>query len=137
MKLIKLLLVLGLVGFAFQYWQEDYSDHQAGTAGISDYGFVTLPKPSNLDTDTVIILAAKNCTKEAALKAEYLADELGRRNIPYTRASSIRFENFDPSLKNRLDSVMRGPMPHVLIDGRGKANPTLDDVVSEYNSIYQ
>ena len=95
MKLIKLLLILGFVGFAFNYWQKNYSDYQTGAAGTSDYGFVTLPKPSNLDTDAVIILAAKNCTKEAARKAEYLADELGRRDIPYTRASSISFENFD------------------------------------------
>ncbi|MDH5326961.1 MAG: hypothetical protein OEZ68_22355 [Gammaproteobacteria bacterium] len=134
MKIIKLFLVIGLAGYGYNYWQNNYSGNQTGT---SDYGFVTLPKPSNLDTDTVIILAAKNCTKEAAQKAEHLADELRLRKIPYTRASSISFQNYDRSLKKNLDSVMGGPMPHVLIDGRGKANPTLNDVVAEYNSIYE
>lgn len=134
MKIIKLILIISLGTMAFNYWQEHI---QQGEDYVSEYGFVSLPKPTNLDTDSVIILAAKNCTKEAALRAEQLATDLASRNISYTRASRISFENFAPSLKNRIDSVLRGPLPIVLIDGRGKANPTLNEVLSEYDAIYE
>lgn len=137
MNFIKLLLLLSLVGFSFNYWQEHYSHNGAGEATISNYGFITLPKPTNLDTDKVIILAAINCTKEAAIRADNLADELSRRNIPYTRINRISFQNYDSSIKKNLDAVMGGPLPHVLIDGKGKANPSLNDVISEFNSIYE
>lgn len=131
MKKIIILIILGAIASHYYSGQKTDSDY------ISEYGFVSLPKPTNLDTDTVIIFAAKNCTKEAARRAEQLASELNQRNIPYTRANAASFANYDPALKKRLDSVMRGPLPIVFVDGRGKANPTLNEVVSEYDSIYE
>ena len=118
----------------FNYWQEII---QQDEEYVSENGFVSLPKPTNLDTDSVIILAAINCSKEAARRADDLANDLANRNISYTRANRISFENYAPALKKRLDSVMRGPLPIVLIDGRGKANPTLNEVLSEYDAIYE
>lgn len=134
MKIIKLLLLISLAVTAFNYWQERNLD---GDDYVSEYGFISLPKPTHLDTDSVIILAAKNCTKEAARRANQLASDLDNRNIPYTRANRIGFKNVDPSIKKRLDSVLKGPLPIVLIDGRGKANPTLNEVLSEYDAIYE
>jgi hypothetical protein len=32
----------------------------------------------------------------------------------------------------RLNTVMTGELPIVLIDGMGKANPSIEDVVAEY-----
>ena len=119
---------------AFNYWQEHI---QQDKEYVSENGFISLPKPKNLDIDSVIILAAENCTKDAARRADELASDLANRNIPYTRASRISFENYAPALKSRLDSVMRGTLPIVLIDGRGKANPTLTEVLSEYDAIYE
>ena len=134
MKIIKLILIFSLGFMAFNYWQEHL---QQDEEYVSENGFVSLPKPTNLDIDSVIILAAENCTKEAARRADDLASDLANRNIPYTRANRISFENYAPALKSRLDAVMRGPLPVVLIDGRGKANPTLNEVLSEYDAIYE
>lgn len=134
MKIIKLILIISLGFMAFNYWQENIHQDEEY---VSENGFVSLPKPNNLDIDSVIILAAENCTKEAARRADDLASDLANRNIPFTRASRISFESYAPALKSRLDSVMRGTLPVVLIDGRGKANPTLNEVLSEYDAIYE
>jgi len=134
MRVIKFVLFVCLVGFVLNYLGKDNIENKIITSEISDYGFVSLPKPNSLNTNNVIILAAKNCTKKAALRADRLANELADRNIPYTRISRINFQNYTPSMKNNLDTVMGGPMPHVLVYGKGKANPTLKDVLSEYDS---
>lgn len=137
MKVLTFGLFICLAGFLYNnYWKEGYLGSEFGTSSSSDYGFVTLPRPSNVNTNKVIILAAKNCTKEAALRANRLASELSDRNIPYTRLTRIAFQDYDPSMKRTLDSVLRGPVPVVLVHGKGKANPTLSDVLSEYDSAY-
>ena len=133
MRFIKLLLILSVSGMAFHYWKVSHSDIQS----VSENGFIDLPKSEKFENDLVIILAAKNCTKDAAKRADRLASELGQRDIPYVRAQHISFNNFDPSMKKQLDTVMMGTLPIVLINGKGKANPTLEEVISEYNIFYE
>ena len=137
MSLIKFILLLALGGMVFHYWQDHNAEQQTDVNYISENGFITIPKPANFQADSVIVLAAKNCSKAAAKRADLLVEELQRNDIPYTRAHRVDFSGFDPSLKNRLDSVLRGELPIVLFDGRGKANPTLSEVVAEYNSVYE
>ena len=122
---------------AYHYWQKGDTKYQPDAAYVSETGFVTIPKPSNFKADTVVVIAAKNCTKAAARRADQLVDELERRGVPHTRAHRASFNNFNPSMKSQLDSVMRGSPPIVLINSMGKSNPTLNDVLSEYNSIYE
>ncbi|MBL1275746.1 MAG: hypothetical protein COB30_006640 [Ectothiorhodospiraceae bacterium] len=137
MSLIKLLLLLSLGGMAYQYWQKGGIEFLSGTVYVSETGFVEIPKPANFNVNTVIVIAAKNCTKEAARRADKLVDELAQRGIPHKRAHRASFESFNPSLKRRLDSVMKGTLPIVLINSKGKSNPTLTDVLAEYHSIYE
>lgn len=103
----------------------------------SEYGFVKLPRLKNIKSDSVIIFAPKNCTKEAARRADQLADDLKQHKISVLRSNRASFENFDISMQSKVDGVMRGQVPIVIIDNWGKANPTLEEVVSEYNSIYE
>ena len=136
MNFMKLLLILGVAGALFHFWSERDVKSALKTADVSPNGFVALPAPTNLSADTVIVLAAENCPKEDARRADNLADELGRRNIPYTRAHSANFNLANPEavVVRRLDLVMKGQLPIVFVNGRGKANPTLDEVLSEYGS---
>lgn len=137
MRFVKLILILSVCGMVWHYWQGQKPGVLSGPHSVSESGFVDLPKPDNFEDGSVIILAAKNCTKEAAQRADRLASELGQLDIPSVRAQHISFNNIDPSTKKQLDSVMKGTLPIVLINGKGKPNPTLDEVVSEYNSIYE
>jgi hypothetical protein len=135
MSLMKFLLFIAIVGAAFHFWNKQDVESALKTATISPNGFIDLPAPTNLDNDLVIVFAAEGCPKEEGQRADHLAEALSRQNIPNTRAHSASFDlaDPDPALLGRLDSVMKGTLPIVFVNGKGKANPTLDEVVSEYN----
>jgi hypothetical protein len=139
MSFVKLLLILGVAGALVHFWNERDAKSAPKLADVSPNGFIALPAATNLNTNRVIVLAAENCPKEDARRADNLAEELGRRNIPYTRAHSANFDvpNPDPAILRRLDSVMKGALPIVFVNGRAKANPTLDEVLAEYRASYQ
>lgn len=135
MNFVKLLLVLAIVGAGYHFYEKRHEDDWLKTAKVSANGFMELPAPSNLDMDGVIVFAALNCTKEAAQRADEMADALKRRNIPTKRAQSINFqfsEDPGPHVVKRINSVLKGELPIVFVNGKGKANPTLDEVLSEY-----
>lgn len=136
MSFMKLLLVLAMVGALFHFRNEFDTKFALRTADVSSNGFIALPAPTDLDADTVIVFAAENCLKEDGQRADRLADELSRHNVPHTRAHSANFDlpEPDPAVLNRLDSVMKGSLPIVFVNGRGKANPTFEEVLSEYNN---
>ena len=94
--------------------------------------------PSGASPNVVLILRPDNCPKEGAQRAEALANELKNRDIPFRLASNVSF-SFpggapDPALVTQLNTVMQGEIPVVFVRGRGKANPTPDEVVAEYDA---
>ena len=104
---------------------------------VVETGFVPVPSPSGTKRNQVLIFAAVNCPKDAARRAADLAAELGRRGISHIRLEHADFEwveNPDPAVLARLETVMRGEIPIVFINGRGKANPGIDEVVAEYRA---
>jgi hypothetical protein len=139
MSLMKTLLFFAIVGAAVHFWNQHETTTALTTATVSPNGFIDLPAPTNLDNDQVIVFAAENCPKEAGQRADRLAEELDRQNVPNTRVHSASFDlkDPDPAVLSRLDSVMQGTLPIVFVNGKGKANPTLDEVVSEYSTTPQ
>lgn len=131
MKVIKLLLLLVVSGLAFQYW----STHQLNT-GPSSNGFIALPTLANSTPKQVVVFAPENCPSEKAQQADELARQLASRNIPSVRSHDVSFSSSDPdpAIGARLNSVMNGELPIVFVNGKGKANPTLDEVISEYGA---
>ena len=129
MKIIKLLLLLIVAGLAFQYWQT----HQAAT-GPSPNGFVTLPMLVGGAPGQVVVFAPENCPSEKARQADDLAQQLASRNIPSLRSHDVSFAatNPEPGIGERLNTVMNGELPIVFVNGRGKANPTLEEILAEY-----
>ncbi|HVT35217.1 MAG TPA: hypothetical protein VHE37_06525, partial [Nevskiaceae bacterium] len=64
--------------------------------------------------------------------------QLTARGIANVRTASYSLAAFQPSPKmdaalKKLNVVMTGEIPIALVNGMGKANPTLEDVVSEFN----
>ncbi|MEO8005446.1 MAG: hypothetical protein ABI771_11110 [Betaproteobacteria bacterium] len=135
MSAFKIVVVLGLIAVAYHFWDK-HQEKRELAANTNSNGFVSMPAPTNLDTDTVIILAAENCPKEDARRADQLAEDLGRRKVPYTRAHSanLSIPEPTPALLKRIDKVMNGPLPVVFVRGRAKSNPTLDEVLAEYQT---
>jgi hypothetical protein len=134
MKVIKLVLFLAVVGVAYQWYT-----HQPKTGPetlVSANGFIALPTLVNADPKQVVVFAPENCPKEDAQRSDALAQQLTQRNIPSVRSHDVSFTSSDPDpgIGARLNAVMNGEFPIVFVKGRGKANPTLDEVIAEYGA---
>ena len=129
MKIIKLMLVLVVAWFGFQYWQT----HQTATGPIPN-GFLALPTLTDADPKKVVVFAPENCPSEKARQADDLARQLASRNIPSIRSHDVSFTSTDPdpAIGARLNAVMNGELPIVFVNGRGKANPALEEILAEY-----
>jgi hypothetical protein len=123
MKVLKLIFFLAVPIVIFQYW---YTHQPAKTA--------SLPAVSGADPKQVVVFAPENCPSEDAQRSDAMARDLMNRSIPSLRSHDISFTSSDPdpAIQNRLNTVMNGELPIVIVNGKGKANPTLDQVVAEY-----
>jgi hypothetical protein len=140
MNMIKVIALLAIAFLGYQYWHK----HQAMTETValaSDNGFVRLPPLGSGSTRAVVILAAENCPEEGARRADDLAQELDNRSIPYVRAQDAHFDlpggDQGQEQVERINSIMNGDLPIVFVNGRAKANPTLEEVISEYGGARQ
>jgi hypothetical protein len=98
-------------------------------------GFVPVQTPPGTPADTVIILAALNCPSAAAQRADTMAKRLTEMGIPNTRANHYSASITDRDqlpLLQRTSVVMGGEIPVVIVNGMAKANPTVDEVASEF-----
>lgn len=133
MNFIKLLLVAGIIGAGWNYWNKQQTT-AATEKATSNNGFVALPAPSGTSPERVLIIAAENCTADAARRADDLAHELSKQKIPVTRSHNVNFEFSKPDAARmqRLNTVMNGELPIVFVGDRVKNNPTLAEVIAEY-----
>ena len=136
MNLIRLALVLAIAGGAWHFWQKhSLAVAAAALEAPSEHGFVAMPLPSGMAARGVVIFAPENCPSEAAQRADALASQLASQGIPVTRSHSANFRfDADPgrAVLDRINTVMQGEIPIVFVNGRGRANPGVDDVLSEY-----
>lgn len=98
-------------------------------------GFVSVATPPGTPPDNVIILAAVNCPSAAAQRADTMAKRLTEMGIPNTRANHYSGSVTDRDqlpLLQRTSVVMGGEIPIVIVNGMAKANPTVDEVASEF-----
>jgi hypothetical protein len=106
---------------------------------VSENGFSRLPY--NIFPDGIIILAAMNCTKEQARKADSLAAELKRRGVPHRRTNTIdsviEIKGEDDKEKrkqkrDRLGFLINQPPPLVVVNNKVRSNPDLEAILAEY-----
>ena len=142
MKFIKLLLLIALVFAGHSLWGR-YSarsvpaDVSGGGKGSGASGFVDAVMPQGVPANTVIILAPQNCPSDAARRADDLAGRLDRMGIPNVRRAEFSANLVDATPEQeaggqRAGEVLNGEIPAVFINGRAKANPSLDDVAAEF-----
>ncbi len=104
---------------------------------MSPNGFLPVPMPDGAVRNTVWVFAPINCPREGAQRAGALAKRLTDLGISNLKADHYGSQSFAPNPEveagfKRLNTVMTGELPIVLINGMGKANPSIDEVVSEY-----
>ena len=132
MNLIKALLLLAIAGGGYQYWQKHAAEADLAAA-TSASGFVQVPMPEGMAAHGVVVFAPDNCPSDAAQRAYALVSELGGMGVPVVRASAASFDNLpDAETAARVRAVMDGPIPVVFVNGRAKADPSVQDVIAEY-----
>lgn len=125
------------IGSVYAFWtSHERTVAERGLLAFEDTnGFVPVTTPPGIPADKVIILAALNCPSAAAQRADTMAKRLTEMGIPNTRAShysaSITDRDQLPVLQ-RTSVVMGGEIPIVIVKGMAKANPTVDEVASEF-----
>jgi hypothetical protein len=130
------------VGGALFAWRHHVLQQRKGTAAASATapagrpgGFVDVPCPTGVDPKRVFMLLPAQCTKASYLRGVAMLDRLGEMGIPYVRADKVEFTPTNAGEVERLNQVMGGEIPVVFINNRGKANPSLDEIVAEYRAI--
>jgi hypothetical protein len=136
MRVVRLILIVAAVGFAYHHWTER-REYSAMKAVMSPNGFLPVPMPPDAEPNTVLLFTPLNCPREASQRAIALSEELTRQGIRNLRTSRYAAASFEPSPETlasfkRLNKVMTGDIPIVLINGMGKSNPTVAEVVAEY-----
>lgn len=138
MSTVKVAIALALIGLGYLVWQRHVERVEiAAIAAITDpYGFIGMDPPTGASAKEVIVVAAINCPKAAGRQADALAEKLAELKIPHTRTSNISFsfENPDPAILRLHNRIMRADPPLVFINGKMKSNPSLDDVLTEFQA---
>ena len=135
MNIFRLLILVGLVGASVAFWHK-HSDGKALKAMATANGFLPVPMPDGAARNTVLVFAPLNCPREGAQRAKALVQKLNDLGIANVMTDHYGAQVFEPNAETeaaykRLNAVMSGEIPIVLVNGVGKANPTVDEVVSE------
>lgn len=142
---MRLLRNIGIVLFAtaaFGAWRVHVAKVAAIQAAFeaekppSAHGFVPMPAMTD-HSSRVLILAAMNCPREAARRADALVGLLSEQGVASKRSAGLEFKfTRRPSQEevDRMNRVMNGPLPIVFVDGKAKNNPELSEIVAEYRA---
>jgi hypothetical protein len=139
MTSIKLALAAVVLGTGVHVWHQ----HQRAVisrelAAVADSnGFVPIATAAGSAPNVAVVLAALNCPSAQAQRADALAAQLTRLGLANQRANSyyasITSREQMPLL-SRTNTVLGGEIPIVIINGRAKANPTVEEVQAEYSA---
>jgi hypothetical protein len=100
-------------------------------------GFVPVQMPDGVPHDTVLILAPVNCPSAQAKRADALAARLTTMGIANVRRNNYSVSNPTPGEVagiKRAFAIGEQDLPVVMINGKGKANPSADEVATEYRN---
>ncbi|MBV8605578.1 MAG: hypothetical protein JO224_12900 [Pelomonas sp.] len=140
MNILRVLLVVCAAGGGYTYWKHHPHDHAGPVAYLPTdraVSFAALPPVDGQRAATVYVVAAQNCPHDDARRADRLADDLSHMGIPVERTHEARFHftsRPDAAVMDRMKAIMTGPLPIVFVNGRAKANPSLDEVAAEFRA---
>ena len=137
MGLFRFLLFLAVIGFAAHWWKDRHTSSVAPAEAANPSGFVQAAMPDGAPPNTIVILAPHNCPSDGAQRADSLARELEGRRIPVLRSSNYTASSDGSDAEGRasLDralSILNGEIPAVFVNGMAKANPSVQEVIAEY-----
>ena len=136
MKFNKILFLLVILFAAYIYLRVHHHRVLARNAVLamqtSANGFVSLPPPTNPPAGKVWVLAPPYCPSEAGQRADELMRLLPRAGISCVRTEGIDLNVSSQEEADRINPVMTAQWPIVVVYGRAKSNPTMDEIIAEY-----
>lgn len=135
MRSLKILAAIAALAIGVHVWHGRHGLTRDMLALADSNGFVPVQMPDGSAPDTVLILAPVNCPSDGAKRADTLSSRLRELGIPNIRSSQYSVSSLTQGNREgvkRAFAVMNGQIPAVMLNGRGKANPTADEVATEY-----
>lgn len=138
---IKWLVALAILFGAYSLWSAHQNKVVLRDAGmvVNEYGFTPLPfNAEGQKTDTVYVIAAQNCSREEAARADLLAATLQANGFPVERVHRLgfEFEEMPPkAIIRRLNELMAGELPLVMINGLASNNPTFAETLQQFEEV--
>ena len=135
MRTLKVLAAIAALAIGVHVWHGRHGLTRDMLALADSNGFVPVQMPDGSARDTVLILAPVNCPSDGAKRADALSSRLRELGIPNIRSSQYSVSSLTQGNREgvkRAFAVMNGQIPAVMLNGRGKANPTADEVATEY-----
>ena len=107
---------------------------RAKDPGLSPAGFFLLSR-DDAKNPRVTIMSPPNCPSSEAQLAQALAASLTSAGIPCELKPGIDFQFHDPTEVERVNKYMANVAnPVVFVRGWAKGNPTVQDVIAQYQS---
>jgi hypothetical protein len=138
MYFLKTAIILSVAACGMHYWHEGrLSPTSACMQGRADAsGFVYMPPLEGQKPDTVYVLVAPDRPPGDAWRAVQLAAALSDSGIPVVRTERVTFlpiglVGLDDAGVDHISALLSGPSPIVFIDGKAKADATLQQVRAE------
>jgi hypothetical protein len=121
-KLNALIFAVGISYAGYHHWQ------------VSRQPFLEVPAIENVAPGKVVVFAPENCPSKKARRADELTHQLNAGGIPAVRTHHVSFVSPEksPPLYANLNVVMDGDLPIVFVKGKGKGNPSFDQILLEY-----
>lgn len=145
MKIIVGLIIILVCAFGFYKCQKTtYNVEQDIEQLTNSNGFINMPI-NIAGSNGIVILAPVNCPSSQAKQADWLSAKLKEKNIPNrrSRSFSVSYDVADltkeqrEQLKEQIDYVANLPAPLVIVNGKVKSNPSLEDIINEYENKAQ
>ena len=129
-------VVAAVAALGWVVWHKHAANVEAAAlAELTDeYGFIELAQPDGVKREKVFIFAPANCPREDGRRSDALARSLAEHDVAYVRTSHISYVPVDAAMVRRMEAVLGGDVPIVAINGRIKANPSIDEVLAEYEA---
>lgn len=128
---IKFIATLLLIGGIYKY---NLAQEQTDFAAAAAIPFVELPIVTDNNHQSVLVIAAENCSGKDAKRADSLAKSLAENGIPVSRIHSFRLEPQDAAAVDRINAFDMNKLPIVFVRGKAKSNPNLEEVIAEYKA---
>jgi hypothetical protein len=135
MNIKKLFFLIAILAVCYSVGHWFHASPSGSSTNVSGE-FISIPLPVGVDAKAVVIYAALNCPRAGARRADELERELTRQGIACSRSNTLEFRVSAKDLPQmeKVKDLMNGEIPLVLVKGRAKNNPSLDEIIKEYKS---